>query len=198
VRLGEWDLSTDKDCDDDDCVDKPVQDIRIEATIPHPNYNITDTKIRDDIALIRLVRDCDYNDFVKPICLPLTDQMRYANLNGMTLTVAGWGKTENARKSNVKLKVNVNVVPLDKCQSLFPKSDLWTKQLCAGGVAGKDSCQGDSGGPLMKETIVNKLEYFYIAGIVSFGTTPCGLKGKPGVYTKVSEYIDWILETLRP
>jgi secreted trypsin-like serine protease len=204
VRLGEWDLNTDMDCDsngddmDMDCVDTPVQDIPIEAIIPNPNHDIDDTKVKNDIALIRLVHECDYNFFVKPICLPLTDQLRNTNLDGFTLTVAGWGRTENTSKSNVKLKVNVNIVPLEACRLVFPSQYLWTKQLCAGGVEGKDSCTGDSGGPLMKDITDNHNHYYYIAGVVSFGTSPCGLEGKPGVYTKVSEYVDWILETLKP
>jgi secreted trypsin-like serine protease len=203
VRLGEWNFDTEIDCDksddgDEDCVNVPVQDIPIEAIIPHPEYNIEEKSVKNDIALIRLAHECDYNDFVKPICLPLTDQVRHSNLDGATLTVSGWGRTENTTISNVKLKVNVDVVPLIMCQSVYRRENLWTKQLCAGGVEGKDSCNGDSGGPLMKDVTDNINQYFYIAGVVSFGPSRCGTKDKPGVYTKVSEYVDWILETLRP
>jgi secreted trypsin-like serine protease len=202
VRLGEWDLSTVRDCDitdgDEDCIDVPVQDIPIEATIPNPDYNIADRSVKNDIALIRLSRQCDYNFFVKPICLPHTDQLRKANLDGANLIVAGWGKTEDDTKSSVKLKVGVGAVPLATCQSVYPSKGLWTKQLCAGGADGKDSCSGDSGGPLMKDATDNRVQYYYVAGVVSFGPTPCGQQGKPGVYTKVSEYIDWILETIKP
>jgi secreted trypsin-like serine protease len=117
-------------------------------------------------------------------------------LNGIALTVSGWGQTEDSSHSNVKLKVDVNVLPLETCKRVYPNRNLWIKQMCAGGEDGKDSCQGDSGGPLMK--LVNGKGYFYIAGIVSYGPIPCGRQGKPGVYTKVSEYEDWILETLKP
>lgn len=34
--------------------------------------------------------------------------------------------------------------------------------------------------------------YWFQVGIVSFGPKNCGLKNVPGVYTRVSKYIDWI------
>ena len=59
---------------------------------------------------------------------------------------------------------------------------------------GKDSCGGDSGGPM----VVRKPSgSWYQAGIVSFGPKRCGI-GRPGVYTKVSKYLDWIRNTLEP
>ena len=36
----------------------------------------------------------------------------------------------------------------------------------------------------------------YIYGIVSFGRG-CGRIGNPGVYVKVSKYVDWIQETIK-
>ena len=54
-----------------------------------------------------------------------------------------------------------------------------------------DSCSGDSGGPLMART-----DKWYLTGLVSFGTNECD-SSLPGVYTRVSFFLDWILETLR-
>ena len=56
-----------------------------------------------------------------------------------------------------------------------------------------DACQADSGGPLM----VNKSGKWHLAGLTSFGTAPdgppwCAVAGHPGVYTRVSNYTDWI------
>merc|ERR1711911_22633 len=58
--------------------------------------------------------------------------------------------------------------------------------ICAG-TKGRDTCQGDSGGPL----VVNVNERFVLLGVTSWGIE-CGAEGKPGLYTKVSSFIDWI------
>lgn len=57
---------------------------------------------------------------------------------------------------------------------------------------------GDSGGPLMRQQLSGIGPYFFLAGIVSFGPSPCGLENWPGVYTRVDSYTDWILSHMRP
>lgn len=49
--------------------------------------------------------------------------------------------------------------------------------------------QGDSGGPLNCPVIQGQL--YELCGVVSWGAR-CAEKEYPGVYTRVSKYIDWI------
>lgn len=71
--------------------------------------------------------------------------------------------------------------------------------MCAGGEEGKDSCRGDSGGPLMALFADENQDInWYCVGVVSFGPSPCGMKGWPGVYTRVANYVEWIIKNLRP
>lgn len=89
IRLGEWDTSTDHDCDDayDNeiiCSDGHV-DYGIEKTIIHPQYNPMSKQ--NDIALIRLSKDVKFTKFITPICLPST--MKHLNLTGLDLSVVG-------------------------------------------------------------------------------------------------------------
>jgi secreted trypsin-like serine protease len=147
--------------------------------------------------LLRLKTPASLNFYVQPICLPRTEKLRTTNLDGLSLEVAGWGLTENRTKSAIKLKVSVAVVPKATCTTIFPTRNIWDKQLCAGGQKGKDSCNGDSGGPLMKEVVDGKQPFWYLAGVVSYGHRNCGTENFPGVYTKVSEYFEWILANIQ-
>ena len=56
---------------------------------------------------------------------------------------------------------------------------------------GYDSCQGDSGGPMV--VLADNGETYLQCGIVSWGSG-CADPGYPGVYTRVSYFIDWICE----
>lgn len=134
-------------------------------------------------------------DFIKPICLPTPSERSSV---GDKHIVAGWGKTEYANSSPIKLKLRVPVVADSQCSTRFRTAGvtLSNKQLCAGGERGKDSCNGDSGGPLMT-TFGNDTSQWYVAGVVSFGAR-CGTQGWPGIYTRVAEYTDWISENVKP
>ena len=55
--------------------------------------------------------------------------------------------------------------------------------------SGTDSCSGDSGGPLVYREFSG--DPWYQVGLVSFGTPKCGT-GKPGIYTRICGYLDWI------
>jgi secreted trypsin-like serine protease len=98
--------------------------------------------------------------------------------------------------SSVKRKVDVEVVSNEACQRAFPSKNITTTQICAGGEEGKDSCNGDSGGPLMRDHVIDRLHFWYLVGVVSYGSRNCGTKDMPGVYTRVSEYIAWIESNL--
>jgi secreted trypsin-like serine protease len=60
-----------------------------------------------------------------------------------------------------------------------------------------DACAGDSGGPLMNQAELGN-DKFILLGLVSFGPRQCGLSNFPGVYTRVSSYMEWILRNIEP
>lgn len=199
VRLGEWDTSTNPDCDDDECYD-PVQDIRVEKLISHENFINTRTEVHNDIALLRLASEAKLTDTITPICLPLGSSFANRPADGKRLFVAGWGQTETESGSRFKQHVIVPKVTGQHCRSQYPGANLNDKQICAGGEAGKDSCRGDSGGPLMEihePTRQQPQPAFYLVGIVSFGRQ-CGTAGIPGVYTNVNRFENWILNHIEP
>lgn len=198
IHLGEWDTTTNPDCAQGDCA-PPVQKIAVSKLIPHPEYVPSSRNQFNDIALIRLAQPVTYNDFVKPICLPVDQNLRAKLHVNEAMEVSGWGKTETVNASNRKLKVRVNGVDRTSCNSVYSRQNvvIGDSQVCAGGERGKDSCRGDSGGPLVALDNSNPRQVAtYLVGLVSYGPSPCGQVGWPGVYTKVSEYVDWVQQNM--
>lgn len=72
----------------------------------------------------------------------------------------------------------------------YAADEINKNRICAGfvGVGGKDSCQGDSGGPIM---VPDGQGGFKQVGISSFGQG-CAEPNFPGVYTRVSQFSEWI------
>lgn len=89
VRLGEWDQTTDPDCDDSNCAD-PFVDVPVTENITHENFNINGKD--NDIALLRLAHSIPFTAWISPICLPITQRARNLNYNNYSFVVAGWGK----------------------------------------------------------------------------------------------------------
>ncbi|XP_063698018.1 serine protease easter-like [Culicoides brevitarsis] len=202
VRLGEHDLTQNPDCEGygymRDCADYHL-DIPIEEVVVNNGYSPYDDQQYNDIALIRLAKTVKFTAFVKPICLPMDNELKEKSLVGDRMEVVGWGKTETRSQSNIKLKVKIRGVDLNTCSARFqPVRRVIDTQVCAGGDRGKDSCRGDSGGGLIGTYKDSRGNYYaYLAGVVSYGPDPCGQEGFPGVYTRVSRYLDWIERNIR-
>lgn len=204
--MGEWNTTTNPDFIEDirgrkEYVD-PYIEILIEYAIAHPNYVPLSKEEYHDIGLVRLVESAPTTTYIKPICLPIAPQLR-TDFTSLAAEVAGWGVTEQNVESTIKLKALVTVSDVNSCHNTYyngpskrPISGDY--QLCAGGESGIDSCSGDSGGPLMITQQVDQQDVYFQIGIVSFGPRKCGTEGWPGVYTRVGNYNDWIVNNLMP
>uniref|UniRef100_A0A8C6LXE0 trypsin n=1 Tax=Nothobranchius furzeri TaxID=105023 RepID=A0A8C6LXE0_NOTFU len=169
VRLGEHDIWEPENTE---------QHIMSAEFIHHPDYN---PRTQDsDIMLIRLSRTATLNSFVRPVALP----SKCASAGSRCL-VSGWG---NIPRYPDKLQcLDIPVLSDDTCFNSYP-FQITDNMICAGFLeGGKDSCQGDSGGPLVCDG--------ELQGVVSWGKG-CALKNKPGVYTKVCNYVSWIKTTM--
>uniref|UniRef100_A0A182Y9V8 Peptidase S1 domain-containing protein n=1 Tax=Anopheles stephensi TaxID=30069 RepID=A0A182Y9V8_ANOST len=193
VRLGEYDLNSTIDCDKHGECAMPPQDIPVERTFSHQDYS--GRFKMNDIGLIRLARRVALNDNVLPICLPVTPAF---GTKQTTFFVVGWGQTQNALFSNKLQYTKLSLVANDECQKQLRQKDkfvrIFDSQLCAIGADLSDNCSGDSGGPLKSISVQHSRYVQY--GVVSFGLRTCGKQSAPGVYTKVENYIDWILSRM--
>ena len=113
--------------------------------------------------------------------------------------ISGWGRKEFDSPSEAELQLRGASVPIVSdpfCSAREVHGARFRsgKMVCAGALAGgTDSCQGDSGGPL---ACADKTGRWTAVGIVSYGVG-CGIVNKPGVYTKVQQYVDWIDGVMR-
>lgn len=96
------------------------------------------------------------------------------------------------------MKVALPIITNHDCKEKYMKFNTYISDnyVCAGGEKKKDACKGDSGGPMMYQFSDGPLSgQWYQEGIVSKGIG-CGA-GFPGIYTRVSRFMDWILENLQ-
>ncbi|PSN46607.1 Venom serine protease Bi-VSP [Blattella germanica] len=179
--------------------DADPEDVLVAKINVHPNYK--PPKYYNDIAILRLSHSVEYSRYVRPICLP--DSGSSESYVGAHAVLTGWGYLSfGGERSPVLQEVSVIIFNNSDCTKAYssppvPRRNypegIISSQLCAGDPnGGKDACQGDSGGPL----VVQNGGYHVLVGIVSSGIG-CGSKAFPGVYSRVSSYVDWINKYLR-
>ena len=151
-----------------------------------PNVN----GCENDIAVLTLGSPVPY-EFVTALDRPSTTVAP----PGADVTVAGWGTTSyGGGQPDVAMQVVVPVWTNADCNSQDSYQGLIElSMICAGATAGGiDSCQGDSGGPLFVPSSDGSA---VLVGVVSWGFG-CALAGYPGVYTRVSSYVDWVCDAV--
>eukprot|EP00565_Helicotheca_tamesis_P005740 CAMPEP_0185727958 /NCGR_PEP_ID=MMETSP1171-20130828/3476_1 /TAXON_ID=374046 /ORGANISM="Helicotheca tamensis, Strain CCMP826" /LENGTH=460 /DNA_ID=CAMNT_0028396605 /DNA_START=1 /DNA_END=1380 /DNA_ORIENTATION=- len=159
-------------------------------------HNLFDSKVGVyyyDFLLIKLSA---------PSLLPyvkLSSDAGAPNVDGASLTVIGWGDID-PNKNGIKLadelrEVEVKYVPNEECADAHGSNEVTDVMMCAADY-GEDACQGDSGGPL----ILHAYEEVdpsndILVGVVSWGVS-CAHPDYPGVYGRIGEDYDWIVQNL--
>lgn len=214
VRLGEWDLLTDPDCDANTNVcAPPVLEQGISQVMVHSNFVPNSKEQFNDIALVKMRSSVEYSDYVKPICLP--ESSFEQSFDDSPLVVAGFGKTEYSDDSRIKLKTDLQGTSFQKCRQVYGQARIADSQICAIGDFGRDSwwvnrhikvrfvknvqninSNGDSGQPLLSVNTNVSPARWELVGVVSYGPSPCAQQDKPGVYTRISSYLPWIQDNM--
>ncbi|KAM4742693.1 transmembrane protease serine 13a [Anableps anableps] len=163
----------------------------VQRIILNENYN---SKTNDrDVALLKLTTPVTFNDNVQPVCLPVVGQ---DFPQGTRCWTSGFGTTEEGSGivSKDLMEVTVDIIDTQLCNTpLIYGGAVTSNMICAGKLeGGKDSCQGDSGGPL----VCKGDNRWYLVGLTSWGSG-CGMKNKPGVYTRVSSVLSWVYSKMQ-
>ncbi|XP_072330818.1 vitamin K-dependent protein C-like isoform X1 [Scyliorhinus torazame] len=180
VKLGEHNRTIDEETEDI---------ILIENKYIHPNFSRE--KMDSDIALLRLSAAARFSDYILPVCLP-TKAMAEVKLlvPGKNVLVTGWGamdENDDRIRPSTLLFIQIKLTPYKLCKDTLG-GKITSNMICAGNPSsGKDACKGDSGGPMV--TLINGT--WFLLGLVSWGEG-CGRFQTFGVYTKVTNYLDWI------
>ncbi|XP_037943012.1 venom protease-like, partial [Teleopsis dalmanni] len=180
VRLGDIDLSTDNE---------PSAPVTFAVKEVRAHERFSRIGFYNDIAILVLDKPVRKSKYVIPVCLPKGNRMPpKERLPGRRATVVGWGTTYyGGKESTTQRQAELPIWRNEDCDRSYfqPINENF---VCAGySDGGVDACQGDSGGPLM----MRYESHWVQLGVVSFGNK-CGEPGYPGVYTRVTQYLDWI------
>ncbi|KAM9328522.1 uncharacterized protein KZ484_019919 [Pholidichthys leucotaenia] len=182
VIVGEHDLEDDE---------KTEQRRRVVKVLIHEGYN--ESSSDSDLALLKLHRPIKLGRYVVPICLPARNSTFIRTLAGIRhATVSGWGRlAQSGSPARFLQRLELPRVPLQECRR-HTGLNITRNMLCAGlKGGGQDACQGDSGGPL----VTRYKKTWFLTGVVSWGKG-CARANMYGVYTKVSNFLDWIEEKM--
>ncbi|XP_045041626.1 transmembrane protease serine 11D isoform X2 [Desmodus rotundus] len=166
----------------------PKEIRRVNTILIHNNYNSGTHE--NDIAVVKLSRPIAFNKNIHIVCLPEATQ----NISpGSTAYVTGWGSQISGGNTVRDLQQGrVYIISNNMCNAPISYGGaVLPGMLCAGlPQGGVDACRGDSGGPLVQQ---DSRRIWFLVGIVSWGYE-CGLADKPGVYTRVTAYRNWITQ----
>ncbi|XP_053442656.1 transmembrane protease serine 11G-like isoform X1 [Nycticebus coucang] len=159
---------------------------QVQSITVHQNYAAH--KHEADVAVVKLASPVTFSSQVRRVCLP--DATLEVPPKSKVF-VTGWGALKaNGPFPNILREVEVEILSNSVCNRVNVYGGAVSSgMICAGFLTGKlDACEGDSGGPLV---IARDGGIWYLIGIVSWGID-CGKENKPGLYTRVTHYRDWI------
>ncbi|KAM9241708.1 chymotrypsin-like elastase family member 2A [Dugong dugon] len=171
--------------------------VSVSKSVVHQDWNSNYITNGNDIALLKLANSVSLSKKIKLANLPPAGSIL---ANNYPCYVTGWGRLQtNGALPDILQQGLLLVVDYATCSRTgWWGSSVKTNMVCAGGDGVTASCKGDSGGPLNCQADNGKWE---VHGVVSFGSSlGCNYYHKPSVFTRVSNYIDWInlVKTSKP
>src|SRR6218665_365547 len=161
------------------------------------------SNLEPDVALIKLNESIELSAERKvvPICVASDMKPERAEDSDAKMCVStGWGRNRyvTGRMMPVLQKVEVPLVPLEKCKTRYEGvANITTSMICSG-TEGHATCEGDSGGPLQclePNAQQNGTDTYYLYGLTSFAVG-CATAHFPSVNCRVPKFRDWIADKM--
>lgn len=92
LQLGEHTLGINPDVDPDTGDEYNIISMNVSRIYIHSSYSGNTESFANDIALIKLKWKISFNNEIRPVCLPLEDEIKQENLNGKYLVSSGFGE----------------------------------------------------------------------------------------------------------
>ncbi|KAJ8924315.1 hypothetical protein NQ315_007108 [Exocentrus adspersus] len=188
LRLGEHDLSTEAE---------PYlhQERRVQIVASHPQFD--PRTFEYDLALLRFYEPVNFQPNILPVCVPQTNE----NFVGRTAYVTGWGRLYEIKTAPSPASCRRSPCPSSTTPSARPCIDppgtsstsRTSSSARGGGGAVSIPAKETRGGPMV---IQREDKRFLLAGVISWGIG-CAEPNQPGVYTRISEFRDWINQILQ-
>ncbi|KAK5641108.1 hypothetical protein RI129_009655 [Pyrocoelia pectoralis] len=148
-----------------------------------PLYN--GNKGRDDIAVIRLNRPSEINEYIQLAKLPRYSD-KYTSLIGKVARVSGWGNVDSNSdlEHSILRYANITIRDHSECQPQFQQTSIG--QLCSTHTD-KLFEVSDIGAPL----VLGKVQI----GIAAVTNIVNGKEQSPQIYTRIGRYLRWLDDT---
>jgi len=166
---------------------------RVEITsyegFTHPNWD--PNTLENDIALVRLPEKIEFNDYIRPACLPPAEDESNGYVGQLT-TPVGWGKNaDSAGGITPKLQMVEDLPVIDNptCDQTY--GIIYDGIMCIDSSNGKGVCNGDSGGSLNMRQEEEENKWTQV-GVASFVSSSGCESGDPHGFTRVAYFGQWI------
>ncbi|XP_052890584.1 serine protease grass-like [Anopheles moucheti] len=186
IILGEHDLSTEIDCITPRNCSPPTTRRTVEKVIVHENF--TRNFWENDIALLLMNGSIQFDNSIRPICLPLVSIVDNTDDQQQTIYNTVWSK------DSVPRQIWMRNVPTDVCRNQISYIfTLSAGQICARIFFDKflDDMRGSAGSALQ----VDYHGRIYQYGLLSVGFHDV-IGRAPYVYIDIAQYISWIHDSI--
>ncbi|KAI4491871.1 hypothetical protein M0804_003263 [Polistes exclamans] len=168
------------------------------------NYLGFEGNYASDIAILKIEKPFKFSALLLPACLDENFiDSGIGKVAGFGRTNTGLNNIDSGSSSSILQFVFLPYVPLNQCKSSINSVDsekfITDDKFCAGYTNGTSVCDGDSGGGLVFKT----KSLWYLRGIVSSGLGETLTGGTRhcdshlySVYTRISNHIGWIRDTI--